>query len=140
MFGSLFYAIEVCLHCFSRVFDAASSERKIKVLSLSRIEIYAKYESLLTIFIRWKVALLCTFFISNAKEIISTDERKLVSKIFIVLVTTHLLKKKPKALSFVCARIYAKQSMLLTFRTIVFSILVIKLSLLHEIKNLFLWK
>jgi hypothetical protein len=62
MFGSLFYAIEICLHCFSRAFDAASSERKIKVLSLSRVEIYAKYESLLTIFIRWKVALLCTFF------------------------------------------------------------------------------
>jgi hypothetical protein len=51
MFGRLFYAIELCLGGFCRAFDAASSERKIKVLSLSQVEIYAKYESLSIIFI-----------------------------------------------------------------------------------------
>jgi len=133
MFGRLFYAIEICLPYFCRAFDAASSERKIKVLSLSRVEIYAKYESLSTIFIRWKVALLCTFFHFECER--SHQYGWMDIDFYNFYSTCHdaSFEKKTKALSFACAGIYAKQFMLLTFRIIVFHILIIKRSLLHEI-------
>ena len=36
-------SIEICLYSFCRAFHGASSKRRIKILSFSQVEIYAKY-------------------------------------------------------------------------------------------------
>ncbi len=63
IFGRFLFAIGICLYSFRRALYDASSERKIKVLSLSWVEIYAKYESLSTIFIGWN----CVIFYVRLK-------------------------------------------------------------------------
>jgi len=97
MFERFLFTMGFCLYNFCRAFDAVSSERKIKVLSLSRVEIYAKYESLSIIFIRWKVALVCTFSFRVRNES-SVQMKRFISTFFVVFFTTHFLKKGLKVL------------------------------------------
>jgi hypothetical protein len=131
------FAREICLYSFCRAFYAASSERKIKVLSLSWVEIHPKYESLSTIFIRWKVTLLCTFSHFECERNHQYGWIEICFYNFCSTFHDTSFEKKPEVLAFVCAEIYTKQFMLLTFQNMVFNILTIKLSVLHEIQIFF---
>ena len=60
----------------------------------------------------WEVALLCMFFISTMEETIRICLEELVDIGFVELFKAHLLEKKIKIISFVCADIFIKQMML----------------------------
>ena len=86
-------------YSFYRAFDGASSREKIKELSFSSVEIFAKWKSFLNIFTILNIVpdtiiiLLVFFGNTDAKR---TSQKQSLYTVFVELFTTHLLEKKSR--------------------------------------------